>query len=65
MIGKLIVHAPNRNEAIVKMRQALDEFVVEGIRTNISFHKKIMTNDRFIKANYDTHFLEEFSAKGE
>ncbi|MBY0471082.1 acetyl-CoA carboxylase biotin carboxylase subunit [bacterium] len=65
MIGKLIVHAPTRKDAIAKMRQALDEFVVEGIETNISFHKKIMTNERFRDSNYDTHFLEEFLPKTE
>jgi acetyl-CoA carboxylase biotin carboxylase subunit len=65
MIAKLIVHAPTRNEAIAKMRQALDEFVVEGIKTNVSFHKKIMASDKFRSAHYDTHFLEEFLAKSE
>lgn len=65
MIAKLIVHAPTRNEAIAKMRQALDEFVVEGIKTNVSFHKKIMASDKFREAKYDTHFLEEFLAKSE
>jgi acetyl-CoA carboxylase biotin carboxylase subunit len=63
MIGKLIVHAATRDEALAKMRQALDEFVVEGIRTNIDFHKKVITNDRFREGAYDTHFLEEFLAK--
>jgi acetyl-CoA carboxylase biotin carboxylase subunit len=65
MIAKLIVHAPTRNEAIAKMRQALDEFVVEGIKTNVSFHKKIMASEKFRAAKYDTHFLEEFLAQSE
>jgi acetyl-CoA carboxylase, biotin carboxylase subunit len=65
MIAKLIVHAPSRDEAIAKMRQALDEFVVEGIKTNVSFHKKIMLDQRFRDARYDTHFLEEFLEKSE
>ena len=65
MIAKLIVHAPTRNEAIAKMRQALDEFVVEGIKTNVSFHKKIMASEKFRAAQYDTHFLEEFLAQSE
>jgi acetyl-CoA carboxylase biotin carboxylase subunit len=63
MIAKLIVHAPTRNEAIAKMRQALDEFVIEGIKTNISFHRKIMMSEKFRDGDYDTHFLEEFLAK--
>lgn len=63
MIAKLIVHAPTRNEAIAKMRQALDEFFVEGIQTNIPFHKKIMASKKFRENDYDTHFLEEFLPK--
>jgi acetyl-CoA carboxylase biotin carboxylase subunit len=65
MVGKLIVHAPNRLDAIAKMRQALDEFVVEGIKTNIPFHKKILASKKFRDADYDTHFLEEFLPKYE
>jgi len=65
MIGKLIVHAPNRTDAIAKMRQALDEFVIEGIKTNIPFHKKILASKKFRDADYDTHFLEEFLPKYE
>ena len=65
MIGKLIVHAPTRNGAIAKMRQALDEFVVEGIKTNIPFQKKILSSKKFRDGEYDTHFLEEFLPKYE
>ena len=65
MIAKLIVHAPTRLDAIAKMRQALDEFVVEGIKTNIAFHKKILASKKFREADYDTHFLEEFLPKYE
>lgn len=60
MIAKLIVHAPTRLEAIAKMRRALDEFVIEGIKTNIPFHRKIFASSRFRDSDYDTHFLEEF-----
>ncbi len=65
MIGKLIVHAESRAAAILKMRQALDEYIVEGIKTNISMHKKILASRQFAEADYDTHFLEEFLAKSE
>jgi acetyl-CoA carboxylase biotin carboxylase subunit len=65
MIGKLIVHAPTRSEAIAKMRQALDEYVIEGIKTNIPFHKKILASKKFRDSDYDTHFLEEFLPKYE
>lgn len=65
MLAKLIVHAPTRDDAIAKMRQALDEFVVEGIKTNIPFHRKILASKTFRDAVYDTHFLEEFLPKYE
>ncbi len=65
MIGKLIVHAPTREAAIRKMRQALDEYVVDGIKTNIAFHRKVMQDPKFVAADYDTHFLEEFLPKYE
>jgi acetyl-CoA carboxylase biotin carboxylase subunit len=65
MIGKLIAHAPTRADAISKMRQALDEYVIEGIKTNIPFHKKLLTDKKFREGRYDTHFLEEFLPKYE
>lgn len=65
MIAKLIVHAPTREDAISKMRQALDEFMIEGIKTNIAFHKKILGSKKFRENDYDTHFLEEFLPKYE
>lgn len=65
MIGKLIVHAPTRDDAIAKMRQALDEYVVEGIKTNIPVHKKILGSKKFKDADFDTNFLEEFLTKYE
>lgn len=58
MIGKLIVHAPTREEAILRMRQALDEFVIEGIQTNIAFQRRILKSAHFLSGDYDTHFLE-------
>ncbi len=65
MIGKLIVHAEDREAAILKMRQALDEYIVEGIKTNIPLHKKVLAAKAFSAAEYDTHFLEEFLSKSE
>jgi acetyl-CoA carboxylase biotin carboxylase subunit len=58
MIGKLIVHAETREDAIRRMARALDEYIVEGIRTTIPFHKKIMANRDFFEGNIDTGFLE-------
>ncbi|MEM1271224.1 MAG: acetyl-CoA carboxylase biotin carboxylase subunit [Bacteroidota bacterium] len=60
MIAKVIVRAANRNLAIAKMRRALDEFIVEGIKTTIPFHQQLLVNDRFIAGEFDTRFLETF-----
>ncbi len=60
MIAKLIAVARTREEAIHKMRRALDEFVVEGIHTTIPFHIKLMQDKRFIEGNYTTKFMENF-----
>ena len=58
MIAKLIVHAETREDAIKRMSRALDEYIIEGIKTTIVFHKIIMTNKDFIEGNIDTSFLE-------
>jgi acetyl-CoA carboxylase biotin carboxylase subunit len=58
LIAKLITTAPTRKEAIAKMYRALDEFVIEGIKTTIPFHKKMMMNKDFINGNIDTKYLE-------
>ncbi len=60
MIGKLIVWGRDRNKAINIMKRALTEFEVEGIKTTIPFHKKIMENDDFIANDYDTKYLENY-----
>ena len=58
LIAKLIVHADTREDAIRRMARALDEYIVEGIKTTIPFHKRIMCNKDFIEGNIDTGFLE-------
>ncbi|MDF1579443.1 MAG: acetyl-CoA carboxylase biotin carboxylase subunit [Desulfuromonadales bacterium] len=58
MIAKLIVHAETREEAIKRMARALDEYIIEGIKTTIPFHRKIMANKDFIDGDIDTSFLE-------
>jgi acetyl-CoA carboxylase biotin carboxylase subunit len=58
LIGKLIVHADTREEAIKRMARALDEFRIEGIKTTIFFHKRIMAHKDFIEGDIDTSFLE-------
>ncbi|WAG57573.1 acetyl-CoA carboxylase biotin carboxylase subunit [Clostridium estertheticum] len=57
MIGKLIVHGKDRDEAICKMRRALGEFIIEGVDTNIDFQFKIVNNKDFIKGKFDTGFI--------
>ncbi|MGH4140519.1 acetyl-CoA carboxylase biotin carboxylase subunit [Clostridium sp.] len=59
MIGKLIVHGRDRNEALCKMRRALGEFIIEGVDTNIDFQFKIINNENFIKGKFDTSFISK------
>ena len=60
MIGKLIVSAQTREEALAKMERALSEYVIEGIHTTIPFHLQLMQNEQFRKGNFTTKFLEDF-----
>jgi len=60
MIGKLIVSAQTREEAITKMERALSEYVIEGVNTTIPFHLQLMQNEQFRKGNFTTKFLEDF-----
>ena len=63
MIAKLIVHAPTRAQAIARMQRALDEFVVEGIKTVIPLHRAILEDPGFQSGNYTIHWLEQFMAR--
>lgn len=63
MIAKLICRARTREECIKKMERALEEFVVEGVKTTIPFHKKLMKNEDFLNGNFHTGFLNTFSIK--
>ena len=65
MVAKLIVHAPSRPEAINRMIGALNECVIEGIKTNISFQKQILLHEDFQKGNIDTSFLNKINIKKE
>lgn len=60
MIAKLIVKAPTRSEAIARMERALDEFVIEGIKTTIPFQKKVMQSSLFKSGKFDTKFIEKW-----
>ncbi len=63
MIAKLITVAQTREEAIAKMKRALEEFVIEGIKTTIPFHLQLMNNEDFIKGEYTTKFMDGFKLK--
>lgn len=60
MVAKLIVKAPSREEGIMKMKRALQEFVIEGVKTTIPFHLKLMENSVFKSGKFSTKFLENF-----
>ena len=63
MIAKLITTAQTREEAIAKMKRALDEFVVEGVKTTIPFHLQLMDDPNYLAGNYTTKFMEDFQMK--
>ena len=63
MIAKLITTAQSREEAINKMKRALDEFVIEGIKTTIPFHRQLMDHPDYVAGNYTTKFMEDFEMK--
>jgi acetyl-CoA carboxylase biotin carboxylase subunit len=60
MISKLITVAQTREEAITKMQRALDEYIIEGIKTTIPFHQKLMKDPQFRAGNFTTKFMESF-----
>jgi acetyl-CoA carboxylase, biotin carboxylase subunit len=62
LIAKLIVHGRERGEAIMKMRRALDEFLVEGIKTTIPFHKKVLQHTDFVQGTFNTSFVEKITS---
>jgi acetyl-CoA carboxylase biotin carboxylase subunit len=62
MVAKLIAVADSRPAAIMRMRRALEEYIVEGIRTNIPFHKKLLVYEPFVQGRYDTRLVEKLLA---
>jgi len=58
LVAKVICHGRTRQEAITRMQRALDEFVIEGIKTTIPFHQKLIARPEFLKAEFDTGFLD-------
>jgi len=64
LIAKLIVHGQTRNECLMRLRRALEEFVIVGVDTSIPLHQKLIGAQDFINGDYDIHWLEKFVASG-
>ena len=60
MIAKIICKAQTREEVILKMQRALDEFIVEGIKTTVPFHQRLLRDEKFIAGDFNTGFLNDF-----
>ena len=60
MIGKLITVAQTREEAILKMKRALDEYIIEGVKTTIPFHLKLMDDEKFNEGDFTTAFMDTY-----
>jgi len=60
LVAKLIAHGRSRDEAISRMKRALDEFVIGGIKTTIPFHKKMMEEEKFVESDIHVGFLNSF-----
>jgi acetyl-CoA carboxylase biotin carboxylase subunit len=61
MIGKLIVSAPTREDAIKRMKRSLEEFIIEGVKTTIPYHIQLMEDENFKNGTFNTKYLEEFN----
>ncbi len=64
LIAKLIVHGRSRNECLMRMRRALEEFVIGGIDTTIPMHQRLLREPDFVNGDYDTHWLERLLERG-
>ncbi len=64
LIGKLIVHGKTRQECLMRLRRALDEYVVDGIETTLPLFRALVREEDMINGDYHIHWLEEFLAKG-
>jgi acetyl-CoA carboxylase biotin carboxylase subunit len=62
LIAKLIVHGQTRNECLMRLRRALEEFVIEGVDTTIPLHQRLIAENDFINGDYDIHWLEHYMA---
>ena len=60
LVAKLIVKGRDRAEAIARMKRALEMFVIEGIKTSIPLHRRLLAHPDFASGKFDTHFIEKF-----
>src|SRR5262249_58154624 len=58
LLAKIVAHGRTRADAAARMRKALESFVVEGVKTNLPLHQKVLASDAFARGELDTHFLE-------
>lgn len=63
LLAKLIAYGQNREEAILRMQRALDEFIIEGVKNTIPFHRKVMADERFVSGEVHLDFIESFEIK--
>ena len=63
MVAKLIVYGANRNECLMRLRRALEEYVIDGIETTIPLHRRVIADPAFVNGAYDIRWLEEFAAR--
>jgi acetyl-CoA carboxylase biotin carboxylase subunit len=63
LIAKLIVHGTSRNECMMRLRRALEEFVIGGIDTSIALHQRLIAAPDFLNGDYDIRWLEKFVAR--
>ena len=64
LVGKLIVHGRNRTEALMRLRRALDEFIIDGVETTLPLFRTLVRNNDIQNGSYDIHWLEQFLAEG-
>ena len=60
LIAKLIVRGKDRPEALARARRALEQFIIEGVKTSIPLDRAIVNNEKFIRGDFSTRFMEEF-----
>ena len=65
IISKLVVWGKDRQEAVVRMKRALGEYIVTGVKTTIPFHIRVMNNQRFLEGTFDTNFIDKVFFKEE